>query len=97
MNKTLLLYFVFVFSSAASADAIDMRDYIMLKKGMSEAEVLYRFGPYDHETIRSDTYNYVLEKTWYYIPANGSTNDWITEIRFNSKGKIVDLERYKVK
>ena len=97
MNKLILLLFVMFFCLTASAEAIDMRDYIMLKKGMSEAEVLYRIGPYNHETIRTDHYNYVMEKTWFYIPGMSSTNKWITEIRFNSKGKIVNLDRYRVK
>lgn len=97
MNKLILLLSVLVFCSTSSAEAIDMRDFIMLRNGMTEAEVLYQLGPYDHETVRTDHYNYVLEKTWFYIPGNSSTNKWITEIRFDSKGRIVDLDRYKVK
>ena len=97
MNKRLLLLLGLFYGSVASAEAIDMRDYIRLRNGMSEAEVLYRLGPYDHETVRTDRYNYVLEKTWFYIPSHDSTIKWITEIQFNSKGKIVDLDRYKVK
>lgn len=97
MNKLILLLLGLFYGSVTSAEAIDMRDYIRLRNGMSEAEVLYRLGPYDHETVRMDRYDYVLEKTWFYIPGSNSSNKWITEIRFDSKGHVVDLDRYKVK
>jgi len=96
MNKLLLLL-VLLYGSLASADEIDMRDYIKLRKGMSEAEVLYRLGPPDHETIRSDFYNNVLRKSWFFIPAQQSTDKWITEIEFNSRGKIINLDRNRIK
>ena len=97
MNKLILLLLTLFFSSASSAEAIDMRDYIRLRNGMTEAEVLYRFGPCDHETVRIDRYDAVLEKTWFYIPGKNSTIKWITEIQFDSKGRITNLDRYKVK
>ena len=97
MNKLILLLSSLFIYLTASAEAIDMRDYIMLKKGMSEAEVLYKFGPYDHETVRTDYHHYVLEKIWFYIPGPSSNDKWITEIRFDSKGKIKYLDRYRVK
>lgn len=95
--KKLLLLLVLLYGSMASADAIDMRDYILLKNGMSEAEVLYRIGPYDHETIKSDRYNYVLRKTWFYIPPQNSTNKWITELKFDANGVLISRDRYRVK
>ncbi len=97
MKKLILLLLVLLYGSLASADAIDMRDYILLKKGMTEAEILYRIGPYDHETIKSDRYNYIFRKTWFYIPAQKSTNKWITELKFDSNGVLISRDRYRVK
>ena len=96
MNKLLLLL-VLLYGSVASADAIDMRDYNLLKNGMTEAEVLYRVGPYDHETIKSDHYNHIFSKTWFYIPSKKGTNKWITELKFNGNGVLISRDRYRVK
>ena len=65
--------------------------------GMSEAEVLYKFGPSDHETIRSDRLDFILSKTWFYIPIKSSTDKWITEIKFDSNGRLIKRDRYRVK
>ncbi len=97
MKKLLLLSLVLLYGSLASADAIDMRDYIKLRKGMSEAEVLYRLGSPDHETVKSDYYHSILRKTWFFIPAQRSTNKWMTEIEFDSNGRIIDLDRNRIK
>ena len=97
MKKLILLLLILLYGPLASADAIDMQDYILLRNGMTEAEVLYRIGPYDHETIKSDRYNYILTKTWFYIPPHNSTNKWITEIRFDANGKVVSRDRHRIK
>lgn len=93
-----ILIFIILLSGICSvyADMIPMRDFIQLKRGMSEAEVLYRVGPYDHETVRFDYYNNIQKKTWYYIPIRNTSNSWITEITFNGSGIIQSLERYRV-
>ncbi len=96
MNKFILLL-TLLYSGAGLADAIDMRDYNLLRNGMSEAEVLYRLGPYDHRTVESDRYNDIFSKTWFYIPSQRNTNKWITELRFNSAGRLVSRERYRVR
>jgi outer membrane protein assembly factor BamE (lipoprotein component of BamABCDE complex) len=95
--KKLLLLLVLLYGSVASADAIDMRDYIKLRKGMSEAEVLYRLGAPDHEIAKSDHHHNILRKTWFFIPPQKSTGKWITEIEFDSNGRIINLERNRVK
>ena len=95
MKKLLLLFLVLLYGSMASADAINMRDYIKLRKGMSEAEVLYRLGSPDHETIKSDYHHNILRKSWFFIPAK-SSDKWITEIEFNSNGRIINLDRNRV-
>ena len=78
-------------------EGIDMRDYITLRTGMTEAEVLYKFGPSDHETIRSDRLDFILSKTWFYIPDRSDSEKWITEIKFDSNGRLIKRERYRVK
>ena len=95
--KSLLLSSCILLSTATSAEEVDMRDYIKIRNGMSEAEVLYLLGPYDHETIKSDRYDYVFNRTWYYIPQTGGNGKWITELRFNNEGKIIDRDRYKAR
>ena len=97
VNQIFLLYLLVV-NNLAMAASIDMHDFIRLKTGMSEAEVLYRVGPYDHETV---TYGYygTLYKIWYYIPAINETSNkkWITEIKFDNSGRISALDRYKLR
>jgi hypothetical protein len=79
------------------ADSVDMRDYNLISNGMSEAEVLYRLGPYDHETVTTGFFNNILHKIWYYIPRQDedSNRQWITEIRFDSSGQVTARDRYR--
>ena len=97
MNKYILLILTSLHSFSIFADGIDMRDYMTLRFGMSEAEVLYKFGPSDHETIRSDRLDFILSKTWFYIPVRSSADKWITEIKFDSNGRLIKRDRYRVK
>jgi len=82
---------------AVRADMIPMRDYIRLDRGMSEAEVLYRVGPFDHQSISSDYYQNVIRKIWYYIPDRQTSDSWITEIEFDNRGVIQSLKRYRAR
>jgi len=93
--KNILLLLVLLYGPLASAEAIDMRDYILLKNEITEAEVLYKFGVPDHETINSDSYHHVLNKTWSYIPKKNEFNKWITEFKFNGNGKLMAKNRYR--
>ncbi len=93
---TFLLPFV-LYGPLASAEAIDMREYIILKNEVTEAEVLYRFGAPDHETINSDNFHQLLSKTWFYIPAQSGSNKWITEFKFNGNGKLISWDRYRIR
>lgn len=81
-------------SASSVAGEVDMRDYIMLDEGMTEAEVLYRLGPYDHETVYSDYYHLPIRKRWAYLPAHGRRG-WVTEITFDHRGRIQQIERYR--
>ena len=74
-----------------------MRDYIMLDRGMSEAEVLYRVGPFDHQTVSSDYHENIVRKVWFYIPTREDTDSWITEIEFDNSGAVQSLKRYRAK
>lgn len=78
----------------AMADTMPMRDYHLLDIGMSQAEVEYRVGPPDRESVfHSGPYGGPGKIIWYYIPRN--PNGWITEIIFDSNGEIKNTKRYK--
>jgi len=79
--------------SQAHADTMPMRDFHLLDIGMSQAEVLYRVGPPDHETVFGGSIHGITRVIWYYIPQN--PNGWITEIIFDSHGRIKNTKRYK--
>jgi len=77
----------------ARADTMPMQDFHLLDIGMSQAEVLYRVGPPDRETVFDGGHHGVTRVIWYYIPHR--PNGWITEIIFDSHGRIKDTKRYK--
>ena len=97
MHRLLILLTGLIFCPLVMADSIPMSDYIRLKTGMTEAEVLYRVGLYDHETVATDYFHNVLQKTWYYIPAQSEISNarWITEIVFDGAGRVITIDRYK--
>ena len=97
MSYSLIMIWLALVSINSQADMIPMRDFNHLKRGMTEAEVLYRVGPYDHESIYTDHYNNIIRKVWYYIPATRGSNSWITEIVINRIGEIQSLERYRAR
>lgn len=88
---------LFTYCQAVSADSITMSEFIRLKTGMTEAEVLYRVGLYDHETITTDYFQNIINKTWFYIPSHSEMSNakWITEIEFDGSGRIINMDRYK--
>jgi hypothetical protein len=81
-------------AATAVAGEVDMREYIMIDEGMTEAEVLYRLGPYDYETVFSDYYHFPIRRRWAYLPAYGKRG-WITEITFDFRGRVQQIERYR--
>lgn len=99
MRQLLLLMLLSLLLAPYSshADMIPMRDFNQLKRGMTEAEVLFRVGLYDYESVYTDHYNNIIRKVWYYIPVNRGSNAWITEIVINRLGEIQSLERYRAK
>jgi hypothetical protein len=97
MRPTLVSLTLILLTGAAKAAEVDFRDYIRLDEGMTEAEVLYRLGPCDYETV-IDNYAFgfhhlPLRKRWAYLPPRGQSG-WITEITFNGAGRVSSLERY---
>ena len=97
MKKTIIFFLLILNSCIAYADAVAFKDYRLIRRGMTEAEVLYRLGPFDRETVRSDRFNAVLSKIWFYIPNQRNSNKWITELRFNSSGVLVSTDRYRIR
>jgi len=95
LNRRLLITGLLL-PAISFADMIPMRDYIQLRRGMSEAEVLYRVGKFYHESIASDYHHNITRKIWYYIPKKSTSKNWITEIEFDSRGLIQQLERYRI-
>ncbi len=97
MKRLLIILLITCLWRVAVADSIPMKDFIRLKPGMPEAEVLYRVGLYDHETVATDYFHNVIQKTWYYIPARSefSNAHWITEIGFDGSGRMIAIDRYK--
>lgn len=78
---------------SVAAESMAMRDYHLLGVGMSEAEVLYRVGPPDRESVLNDGFFGPSGFVWYYIPSK--PRGWITEIIFDPRGRIKDMKRYK--
>ena len=98
MKKIILILLLLATTPASAiAGAVAMRDYNLLSTGMSEAEILYRLGPYDHETVTYGRFYTIIRKTWYYIPDREETSNhrWITEIQFDAGGLVTGLDRYR--
>lgn len=81
---------------ASLAAGVDLHDYNLLREGMNEAEVLYRLGPRDHETVFYDR-DYINKKIWYYIPDGHYSSAWITTIHFDGNGRVTKLERTRAR
>lgn len=95
-NKLLTVILLFPLAGTAvsvHADTMPMRDYHLLDIGMSQAEVLYRVGPPDRESVFEGGYHGTTKVIWYYIPNH--PGGWITEVIFDSHGEIKDTKRYK--
>ena len=91
-----LLPLLWACSSSGAAREIDLRDYLLLREGMSEAEVLYRIGPPDYESAVHGLHYYIVSKTWSYLPASGGSGGWLSEITFDGNGRVWKLERTRL-
>lgn len=92
LNKYLLVLSCCA-SMAVTADTLPFEKYRQLHEGMNEAQVLLLAGQPDRESTIA-LYN-TFERIWYYIPEKGRYDPWITTIRFNAAGKVIQIEREK--
>jgi len=75
----------------AVADPVDFSDYRMLKRGMSEAQILSRIGEPDRETVIDNALSY--KKIWYYLPDGSYSWQFITIITIDANGRVSRIER----
>lgn len=95
MNKGRLLTAVcliaFVFSPVV-AGQVDLREFGLIQRGMSEAEVLVRLGRPDLESFEGFTPDNLLLKSYFYFSEPGRHQDITTVIRFKG-GRVTSKER----
>ncbi|MEX0952172.1 MAG: hypothetical protein WDZ86_07815 [Gammaproteobacteria bacterium] len=88
------LFAILLAFGSSNAFAVRLTDYKLLRTGMSEAEVYYRIGEFDRESVfDGGFYGGFSKKIWYYMPSPG--NPWLTEITFDHNGQVRELRRYK--
>ena len=93
MIKRLVIALVCWVSLAAQAGTIPFDKFRLLREGMNEAQVLLAVGQPDRESTVALYYTY--ERIWYYIPEPGTHDPWLTTIRLNTRGKVIQIERIK--
>lgn len=90
-NYVLAFILLLGLSPATLAEAIPFDDYIFLKEGMSEGEVLLRVGPPDFVSVVDNFY--LQRRIWYYLPDGNYSGDRLTELTFDVRGKVIQIER----
>ncbi len=93
MQKNLLFALGCAVMITAEADTIPFQKFRLLHEGMNEAQVLLLAGQPDRESIVA--LHSTFERIWYYIPDQGRYDPWLTTIRFNAAGKVIQIERIK--
>jgi hypothetical protein len=78
--------------SPVSADQVDLREFGLISVGMSEAEVLVRLGPPDHESFEGFSPAHLLIKSYFYFSEAWRHQDITTVIRFEG-GRVIHKER----
>lgn len=91
--RTGWLWLALLLAGAAQADEIPFHAYRLLDRGMSSAEVQYRVGAPDRETVVNT--EYLFRRIWYYLP-DRSTGGWLTRIEFGADDRVRALERHRV-
>ena len=71
---------------------IDLVDFGLIKRGMSEAEILVRLGPPDYESVEGVFPNKLLIKSYFYFSEPGRHQDITTVIKFEG-GRVIRKER----
>jgi hypothetical protein len=95
MKKGFLLTIAFLVAMLASpvaAGQVDLREFGLIQRGMSEAEVLVRLGPPDHESFEGFTPSNLLLKSYFYFSEPRRHQDITTVIRFKG-GRVTRTER----
>ncbi len=95
MKKISVLTIACIFAMLASpvaAGQVDLREFGLIQRGMSEAEVLVRLGPPDHESFEGFTSNNRLLKSYFYFSEPDRHQDITTVIKFKG-GRVVRTER----
>lgn len=93
MIKGLLVALGWSLSFSVPADTLPFDKFRLLREGMNEAQVLLLAGQPDRESTVA--LHYTFERVWYYIPEKGRHDPWLTTIRFNAAGKIIQIERIR--
>jgi len=78
--------------SQVAAGQVDLLDYGLIQRGMSEAEVLVRLGAPDHESLEGFSLNKLLLKSYFYFSEPDRHQDITTVIRFKG-GRVIRTER----
>lgn len=78
--------------SPVAAGQVDLVDFGLIERGMSEAEVLVRLGPPDHESFEGFSPHNLLIKSYFYFSEPGRLQDITTVITFKG-GRVVRKER----
>jgi len=78
--------------SPVTAGQGDLLDFGLIQRGMSEAEVLVRLGPPDHESFEGFSPNKLLLKSYFYFSEPGRYQNITTVITFKG-GRVVRKER----
>ncbi len=95
MKKGFLLTIAFLVAMLASpvaAGQVDLREFGLIQRGMSEAEVLVRLGPPDYESFEGFTPSNLLLKSYFYFSESERIQDITTVIKFKG-GRVVRKER----
>jgi hypothetical protein len=80
-------------ASPVAAGQVDLREFGLIQRGMSEAEVLVRLGPPDHESFEGVSSNDLLIKSYFYFSEPGRYQNITTVIKFKG-GRVVHKERF---
>jgi hypothetical protein len=87
------MYLLAALVSPVAADQVDLLDFGMIQRGMSEAEVLVRLGPPDHESLEGFSTSNLLIKSYFYFSEPGRYQNITTVIKFKG-GRVVMKERF---
>jgi len=74
----------------AGPRGLPFETYILIRRGMSEGELLGRAGPPDHRG--NEVNRGLVQESWYYLP---TTTDPFTTIIQMRGGRVVDTERIR--